>query len=228
MRFSFLVSLTGILSTLAWSVAADPLEVTWRVAGRRPLTDILRINGSNVVIPRNTPLEKVEATLKRVGLVSVTQPIRVTIPVAPEHLRFTMPGNAEAGSLDRMPEFQGWASTILDQLTRPDREVTYFYKGRELRRYRIICSSKGTADSPELAKYSLDGEALGTWDAAKERLLKVENWEQYSVVDILFDRSNFLTSSGVGLYLLPELDRVFRSRGMRINKHMDVRPLNDD
>lgn len=46
-------------------------------------------------------------------------------------------------------------------------------------------------------------------------------------MDILFDGAPLLSSSGVGLYLIPELENLFETRDVCVNKHWRFRAEGD-
>lgn len=210
MRMHLLNSIFVLLVSSISALSAPPIALTWQPRGK---SDALLINGSEF---RGSPydLQQTVAMLERAFPKLASQPIRVTIPDIPNR------------QWSRSPKFFGASHQIFFALTSPDREVTYFYQGRQLRRYRIRCSSKGTIEDWDHANYWLDGESLGNWEQARNRFVTMQ-WEKDAVADILFDRSNFLTSSSGGLYLHPDLKGIFNKHGITTYERSHYRATND-
>jgi len=187
----------------------EPVEVSWKP---REEGDSLLINRVEI---RYTNNEDTLNRLKRLKLGAQIRlnPIKVILPDIPH--RFP----------PRLPKFPGVFLQIYDSLTGPEHEVTYVYKNRQLRRYLLRCSSKGTKEFPEYAKYWLDGVFLGTWEDAKPRFESFR-WEDDAVADIVFDQADFQTSEGV-LYLRPDLRYIFSKHRITWNIHPRYRDASD-
>lgn len=196
----------------ASTLASDVVELSWR---RHREWDALRIDKVEIAYTPGLRLDEVSARLKSAGVQQLAgKPVRVTIPIMPDRWR------------TRLPHFPGVFGAIFEALTRPEREVEYFYDHRKLRRYSILCSSKNTAENPESANYWLDGELLGKWEQARLRFESME-WEDDAVAEFLFDRCDWLTASGVGLYIIPELRALFQKHRMFVNIHFQYRKAED-
>ena len=194
------------------SRAEERLELSWRVLeGSQFATLILK----HQEIPEDVSLDFQRLVEFLEKQIPGTRP-EVT------HVRFP-DGTGPSPKFPRLPgNLSGWFSDA----TSPDRRVEYSWKGRVLRRYCIRCSSKGTRSAPEAANYWLDGIALGTWEDAKKRFMDTP-WEKGAVVDILFDDRDILSNKGLGLHLMPELDRLFWQHELIVNQHYTFRKPND-
>lgn len=206
-RIAFTLLATVVVSAM-YAFSSEPVEVSW-TPGKE--FDSLLLNKIEIPYTDNAD------TLQRLSSFPVKlagNPIKVIIPDIPDRYP------------PREPKFPGLFAGIFDALTRSETGVSYFYKNRQVRRYFIRCSSKGTPEDPEHANYWLDGKFLGTWDQARPRLMSVP-WEDDAVADILFDISNPLTASGVGLYIMPELKGIFGKHRILPNVHRQVRKTDD-
>ncbi len=193
--------------------SSDATELSWR---RGDEWDVLRINNVDIVWSSESSMEDIIAKVESAAPRWVLLPAIVRIPIAPDRHPWQ----------SWLPKLPGMTDAFFEALTSPNREVTYFYRDRQLRRYRITCSSKGTAEDPERANYWLDGEFLGKWDQAKLSFATTK-WEDDSVVEFLFDRSDPLTSSGLGLSILPDLDSIFSKHHIIVNRHSTYRKPDD-
>ncbi|MES2594098.1 MAG: hypothetical protein V4662_02125 [Verrucomicrobiota bacterium] len=199
-----------LLTTAACTWALEPVEVSWKRQGK---TQFMVINRVEIpYIDNEDAWRRFDSDeLPEIG----TNSIKVIIPDIPGQKPLLIPG------------FPGVFRQVFDSLTRPERDVTYVYKNRPLRRYCIRCSSKGTASNADAANYWLDGESLGTWATARARLMSLP-WEIGAVVDVLFDHHSRLTDSGIGLYLHPDLKDLVWKHELIVNEHNTYRKVGDD
>ena len=216
MRTRFLITqIATLLLSASCALALEPIELSWKQNGE---WDSLLINGVEIPFTGQSTIATIETMSERLKSTRVdfaSHSVKVTIPEIPDHQPPLLP-----------TKFPGLFGQIFDSLTGLDREVIYVHHNRRLHRYLIRCSSKGTAENPEAANYWLDGEFLGTWEQAKPRFESTK-WEEDAVADILFDRSDMLTSSGVGLYLMPELQDIFSKHHIAANAHQHCRKATD-
>ena len=214
MTARLLISIVAaLLVTVTRAPSSDATELSWRRGGE---WDVLLINNVDIVWTSESSVEDITARVKSAAPHLSLLPAIVRIPPGPD------PHPPQSW----LPNFSSVIATFFAGLTSPNREVTYFYGGRQLRRYRITCSSKGTAENPEQANYWLDGEFLGNWDKAK-LYFATTKWEDDSVVDFLCDHENPLTASGVGLSILPDLESIFSKHHIIVNRHSNYRKLDD-
>lgn len=214
-RFPFLLFLLCTALSVS-GFCSDTVDVTWRIRSRGDW-DSLIINGVKITseVATDPDFPRFVKSLEAAGLHFDNQGIRVTIPVGDGFFTFLH------------PKLPGNLRQVISVVTSPDRQVTYFYKGRELHRYLIRCSSKGTGNNPTDANYWLDGELLGNWNKACDRFMAVQ-WQKNAVIDIIFDRPHPFTESGSGLYLLPEFEQLAWKHQMIINEHSTFRKVGDD
>jgi hypothetical protein len=201
----------AVFFTITSVLCADIIELSWRPRGE---WDALLINGVEIRHKPGDTLSDLGVKLQSAIPKFDSQTVRVTIPPK----RDPWPA--------RLPQLPGNLGQIFKALTSSERKVVYWYQGRQLRRYLIRCSSKGTSESPESANYWLDGEFLGNWDKAKGRFSTMQ-WEDNAIAEILFDCEDLLTASGVGLYLMPELKELFWKHRITANQHSHYRRAND-
>ncbi|MDR3402653.1 MAG: DUF3859 domain-containing protein [Chthoniobacter sp.] len=208
------------------------LKFTWYRAGKSS-GDTVVINGVEFPYREHESIQEMSARLDASGL-DFAKPLWVIIPEnasprPPRPISKVSPfPNEHSDELCPAPGPQaaGPMTLFFQKLTAANREVVYVYKGQKVHRYRIICSSKGTIESPDDSNYSLDGELLGPWAKARERFATMK-WDYNSIVDIFLDLSNPLTSDGAGLSLHRELQDILHQLWLPTRIDWNYRAAND-
>ena len=189
--------------------ATEPTQLTWR---RIDQHDTLLVNKTLIEYREGEALEALADRIsKAAGATDQTNWV-VTVPQKNDQFA------------DRMPKLEGGnLHFIFDALTAPERNVTYFYGSRKVKRYKITCSDKNTANDPERAEYWIDGVALGPWSQAKKKFEDI-NWEKGAVADILMDGTHPLVAIGIGMFHIPrDLEYLLFKHEVWQNVHLRFR-----
>lgn len=207
---SWAILFSAFLATAV--MAEDRLDLTWRVTKEADF-DSLVWNQVEIPLEVAFDFERLKEFLVPLGPKSAPFSVHVAFP-------------DRDGPVPVFPRLPGNLFQLFTSATSLDRKVEYSWKGHNLRRYCIRCSSKGTRDDPRFANYWLDEKHLGTWDEARKKFIDY-SWKKGAVVDILFDAHDILSGSGIGLSLLPDLEKLFWENNIVVNKHFTFRKPGD-